>query len=60
MKCDRTHVKNTSEIAGIHVKRGKKPGRGKNRDSNRLKNQERKTPIYRHSAKKYFCGITIQ
>ena len=32
MKCGGTHVKNTSEIGKIEVKRGKKPGRGKDRD----------------------------
>lgn len=31
MKCGGTHVKNTSEIGEIRVKRGKKPGRGKER-----------------------------
>jgi len=31
MKCAGTHVRNTSEIGPVHVERGKKPGKGKER-----------------------------
>jgi alanyl-tRNA synthetase len=31
MMCGGTHVKNTREIGGVEVSRGKKPGRGKER-----------------------------